>query len=75
MEGSLNSISAPTPQTLGSLTYDFGSWCDGGARIHDITAPRPGHLHGHLRGSLKGRSRQAGPSPCNGRARLLISQA
>jgi len=38
IEGSLNSISAPTPQTLGSLTYDFGSWSDGGARIHDITA-------------------------------------
>jgi glucose/arabinose dehydrogenase len=36
--GSSNSISAPTPQTLGGLTYNFGSWSDGGARAHTVTA-------------------------------------
>jgi hypothetical protein len=36
--GSSNSISAPTPQTLGGLTYNFGSWSDGGARAHSVTA-------------------------------------
>jgi glucose/arabinose dehydrogenase len=36
--GSANSLAAPTPQTVGSDTYDFGSWSDGGARVHAITA-------------------------------------
>jgi glucose/arabinose dehydrogenase len=39
IQGSANSISAPTPQTLAGATYDFGSWSDGGARTHTITAP------------------------------------
>jgi PKD repeat protein len=37
--GSVNSISAPSPQTLGSTSYTFSSWSDGGAQSHDITAP------------------------------------
>ena len=37
--GSDNSISAPTPQTLGGTTYEFASWSDGGARSHNIIAP------------------------------------
>src|SRR6185312_3422802 len=36
--GSANSISAPTPQTLAGATYNFGSWSDGGARAHSVTA-------------------------------------
>jgi glucose/arabinose dehydrogenase len=35
---SVNGLAAPTPQTLGSSTYDFSSWSDGGARVHSITA-------------------------------------
>jgi glucose/arabinose dehydrogenase len=35
---SSNSISAPTPQTLGGTSYSFASWSDGGARTHDISA-------------------------------------
>jgi glucose/arabinose dehydrogenase len=37
--GSKNSISAPSPQTLGGTTYGFASWSDGGAQSHDIFAP------------------------------------
>jgi glucose/arabinose dehydrogenase/PKD repeat protein len=37
--GSNNSISAPSPQTLGGSSYEFASWSDGGARSHNITAP------------------------------------
>jgi len=37
--GSKNSISAPSPQTLGGATYSFASWSDGGAQSHDIVAP------------------------------------
>ena len=38
IQGSVNGLAAPTPQTLSSGTYDFGSWSDGGARVHSITA-------------------------------------
>ena len=38
IEGSTNSISAPTPQTLNGSAYGFVSWSDGGARTHDIVA-------------------------------------
>jgi PKD repeat protein len=37
--GSNNSISAPSPQTLGGRSYGFQSWSDGGAQTHNITAP------------------------------------
>ena len=37
--GSTNSISANTPQTSGTTTYNFASWSDGGAQSHNITAP------------------------------------
>jgi hypothetical protein len=36
--GSSNSISAPSPQTLGGTTYQFASWSDGGAQTHNIVA-------------------------------------
>jgi glucose/arabinose dehydrogenase len=36
--GSRNTISAPSPQTLGGTSYTFRSWSDGGAQSHDITA-------------------------------------
>ena len=38
IKGSLNSLSAPSPQTLGSTTYSFSGWSDGGAATHTITA-------------------------------------
>jgi hypothetical protein len=37
--GSANSLTAPTPQTAGKWAYTFGSWSDGGAQTHNITAP------------------------------------
>ncbi len=39
IQGSTNSVSAPTPQTAGTTTYTFGSWSDGGAQTHVIVAP------------------------------------
>ena len=38
IEGSTNSISAASPQTLGGTTYNFVSWSDGGAASHNIVA-------------------------------------
>jgi glucose/arabinose dehydrogenase len=38
IQGSVNGVAAATPQTLGASTYDFGSWSDGGARVHSLTA-------------------------------------
>jgi glucose/arabinose dehydrogenase len=37
--GSTNSVSAPSPQTLGGQSYTFQSWSDGGAASHNLTAP------------------------------------
>jgi glucose/arabinose dehydrogenase/PKD repeat protein len=37
--GSNNSVSAPSPQTLGGTSYGFQSWSDGGAQTHNIVAP------------------------------------
>jgi PKD repeat protein len=37
--GSLNSISAPSPQLKGKQSYDFLSWSDGGLATHNIVAP------------------------------------
>jgi glucose/arabinose dehydrogenase len=42
IQGSQNSISAPLSQTLGATTYTFGSWSDGGAATHLVTAPAGG---------------------------------
>ena len=35
--GSVHTILAPSPQTLGGTTYTFGNWSDAGAQQHDIT--------------------------------------
>jgi glucose/arabinose dehydrogenase/PKD repeat protein len=37
--GSSNSVSAPSPQTLGNTSMAFSSWSDGGARVHNLIAP------------------------------------
>jgi hypothetical protein len=39
IQGSANSVSAVTPQTLGGTTYTFASWSDAGAQTHLIIAP------------------------------------
>jgi glucose/arabinose dehydrogenase len=36
--GSSLSVSAPTPQSMGGITYDFTGWSDGGAASHDVVA-------------------------------------
>jgi glucose/arabinose dehydrogenase len=40
IQGSTNSLSATTPQTVGGTTYQFASWSDGGAQTHNIVAPQ-----------------------------------
>jgi glucose/arabinose dehydrogenase len=35
--GSVNSVSAVTPQALGNTNYKFVSWSDGGSQSHNIT--------------------------------------
>jgi PKD repeat protein len=37
--GSTNTVSAPSPQTVGATTHTFISWSDGGAQTHNIVAP------------------------------------
>ena len=39
IQKSSNSVSAPTPQTLGATSNTFSSWSDGGANSHNIVAP------------------------------------
>lgn len=39
IQGSANTISAVTPQTVDGVRYVFGAWSDGGAQTHLITAP------------------------------------
>jgi hypothetical protein len=41
IEGSTLSVSAPSPQTLNSTNYGFGSWSDGGARSHSTVVSTP----------------------------------
>ena len=38
IQGSANTVGAPSPQTLSGSVFDFGSWSDGGNATHTITA-------------------------------------
>jgi PKD domain len=38
IEGSNNSVSAPSPQTFGGTDYEWVSWSDGGAQSHNVVA-------------------------------------
>ena len=37
--GSTNSVSAPSPQTLGGQGYQFASWSNGGTQVQTLVAP------------------------------------
>jgi aminopeptidase S len=39
VEGIIRSIGAPSPQTVGGVTYQFASWSDGGAATHEGPTP------------------------------------
>ena len=43
--GSMNTITALTPQALNGLTYTFSSWSDGGAATHTIVAPSASQVY------------------------------
>ena len=60
IQGSANSLSAVTPQTLAGKTYDFGSWSDGGVGTHNVTANAAGYLHRHVQPALSGPDVQTG---------------
>ena len=38
IQGSKNTLSAPSPQTKAKKTWTFRSWSDGGAQAHDVNA-------------------------------------
>ena len=38
VEGSINTVSAPSPQSLAGTSYGFASWSDGGGQTHTLTA-------------------------------------
>jgi uncharacterized repeat protein (TIGR01451 family) len=38
IEGSVNTVSAPSPQSLGGASYSFATWSNGGAATHSLTA-------------------------------------
>jgi hypothetical protein len=44
IQGSTNTSGPPSPQTLSGTVFDFGSWSDGGAATHSITAGQDGSL-------------------------------
>jgi glucose/arabinose dehydrogenase len=39
IQGSTNTITAPTPQTKAKKSWEFTSWSDGGAQTHAVIAP------------------------------------
>ncbi|WP_327006156.1 PQQ-dependent sugar dehydrogenase [Dactylosporangium sp. NBC_01737] len=39
IQGSTNTVSAPTPQLYNNVPHAFNTWSDGGAQTHVITAP------------------------------------
>ena len=39
VEGVIRAVGVVTPQTIGSTTYDFVSWSDGGQATHEIVTP------------------------------------
>jgi len=39
VQGVIRSLDAPAQQTLNGTTYEFVSWSDGGARVHNVTTP------------------------------------
>ncbi|WP_238016040.1 PQQ-dependent sugar dehydrogenase [Dactylosporangium sp. AC04546] len=39
IQGSTNTVSAPTPQSLLNVPHTFTGWSDGGAQTHVVTAP------------------------------------
>ena len=51
IKGSLNSLSASSPQTLGSTTYQFTGWSDGGGASHIVTANAAGYLYSLIHGN------------------------
>jgi hypothetical protein len=42
IEGSNNTVSAPSPQSLGGMTYTWTGWSDTGAESHNVVAPAGG---------------------------------
>ena len=43
--GATTTISAPSPQIMKGIRYDWKSWSDGGSRVHDVAAPSANHTY------------------------------
>lgn len=61
IEGSSNSVSAPSPQQLGGQSYDFLSWSDGGAATHQLVADSSGTYTASF-GQSQAAARSAAPA-------------
>ncbi|SDY66416.1 Glucose/arabinose dehydrogenase, beta-propeller fold [Micromonospora pattaloongensis] len=73
IQGSTNTISAPSPQSAGGNTYTFSGWSDGGAQTHVITAPTaPATYTAHYRNST---GDQPGDFSGDGRPDVLSRQS
>ena len=59
IKGSLNSLSAISPQTLGSTTYQFTGWSRRRRRLAHDHRRRRGHVHRHLRAPWEARRRSS----------------
>ena len=48
--GSTHTVSAPATQVLGGVEFTFGSWSDGGARVHQLTTASSATYTAHYTG-------------------------
>ena len=54
IQGSRNTISAPTPQTKGASSWSFQAWSDGRAQTHDVIRGQPLTYTATYKRALKG---------------------
>jgi PKD repeat protein len=73
IEGSTNSISAPSPQTFGGRIWNFASWSDGGAASHSIVADTNRTLTATYSRQNAGPTAAASANPTTGSAPLAVS--
>jgi uncharacterized repeat protein (TIGR01451 family) len=73
IEGSNNSISAPTPQTLGATSYAWASWSDGGAQSHNIVADATAAYTAAYQAANHAPIVSGTASPTNGPAPLTVA--
>jgi PKD repeat protein len=73
IEGSTNSLSAPSPQTRSRSALYFTSWSDGGAQSHNITASATAAYTAKYSAANKPPTAVATTTPTSGDAPLTVS--